>query len=642
VSLAGVRLDCAAMLLDRRDGEAEALSARGEALQYAEVQMKSVRKDVKCIALAACVAAHFGMTICPASSQSADNSVHRMTSEVLADRLNQLAQYLDSQSGEASQLQATVQSSSSHRDLVAAVGPLASIGEKIKSIIPDTGGSPAGRLNRDLLAKDEASSAFEQHANSYSTYAQYLRQLSATVKNAPVDQAIVLVNNTFVPKDVVAVVINPGGLNRRRSFQPPPHLRNVRTQVASVGDLIIGLNPETTVEYPAISELVVDLSNTGDGNGGRTALCTATLIAPQVVLSAAHCFCDLRWAQGSLSRNADNCKKATYKRGLDDIQALDPHFFSIYFQHAGSVAVTDIRISDDYNFPAADLAVARLARPLTNIAPLSLNSKTPIGPRTEGYIVGFGEHSALNANGAPVSSTRVAYSEGIKLWGTVTTDTCTGDYSGKGLICWLGIKNGSQTIRASTCHGDSGGPLITGSPDNWVLAGVTSGTTSDNCFVGQSFDVDVFANAARIDAMIKALSAPTEAAAATATTPCFALGSSAAPKSVPAAFPFFDANRLAYRRAYYSFGETKSEFAETFDLQTNWSLLRVSVNSTRPTLQTHLAVEITMPGEKAPSYKLEGETPALSCSIPNPAVGTWSFNIKGTSPQEIQVIGTVE
>ena len=195
----------------------------------------------------------------------------------------------------------------------------------------------------------------------------------------------------------------------------------------------------------------------GDPTSARTD-CTGTLVGCQTFLTAAHCVCPGTGAA---------CQGAA---------APTPAGRTVYFAHAGFVPIESITVHPDYDFPVADLAVIRLAAPVTAIAPARVNDvgTPPFG--TSGAIVGFGWQTAA------------ARDTGVKRVGSVSTAPCAGGISNATSVCW-----DYRGIGANTCQGDSGGPLLLDLGTGPVVAGTTSGGFSSNCVAtDHSYDANLF------------------------------------------------------------------------------------------------------------------------------------------------------
>ena len=86
---------------------------------------------------------------------------------------------------------------------------------------------------------------------------------------------------------------------------------------------------------------------------------------------------------------------------------MRPVFFASFF------AVSSVALHPSYNFPVADVAVLKLATPVTGVSPTPINaaSTPPFG--TAGTIAGFGR----SGGGSDY---------GLKRSGAVTTASCAG------------------------------------------------------------------------------------------------------------------------------------------------------------------------------------------------------------------------
>lgn len=182
------------------------------------------------------------------------------------------------------------------------------------------------------------------------------------------------------------------------------------------------------------------------------ALCTATVIAPQVLLTAGHC---VYYPGDGIDAVAEPTKIQVL--GGADLMAMAGKVF--YPEPEQIVAHPDwdgvISSSMDY----VDLAMIKLSEPITTTETYRVRKVDDVSPGDDGVIVGYGLSSSSDQNSA-----------GVHRMGNTSVLNVLYHYLN------LGGESG-------TCQGDSGGPFFAkvGDDGYWYVTGVTSLGLSSEC-----------------------------------------------------------------------------------------------------------------------------------------------------------------
>ncbi|MCU0663891.1 MAG: trypsin-like serine protease [Myxococcota bacterium] len=191
-------------------------------------------------------------------------------------------------------------------------------------------------------------------------------------------------------------------------------------------------------------------------------ICTATLIAPDIALSAGHCVF-------LPSQNVN------YVKNPQDLMVIGgPQMASEDFLSYASKVIKHPQWQGNLWGNAVDLSLIKLENPAEDQPYYHLREAPSVKVGDKGWIVGYGK-SYDDGNASNLDDDATA---GIHRAGETTVQTVQSRI----------LELGSPT---STCQGDSGGPFFSQQNGKWVVTGVTS-FGQGRCFAsGGGWDVNV-------------------------------------------------------------------------------------------------------------------------------------------------------
>ncbi|CAH2064799.1 unnamed protein product, partial [Iphiclides podalirius] len=220
------------------------------------------------------------------------------------------------------------------------------------------------------------------------------------------------------------------------------------------GVRIVGGSPASLGAYPHLGGLVIALAS------GGTSVCGSSLLTNTRAVTAAHC-----WRDG---RN--QARQFTVVLGSTRLFSGGVRIVTSNVQVHGSYSTTTLQ---------NDVAVIAMGRVEfnNNIAPVALPSGSQLSNNFAGTMAqaaGFGKTS----DAAGISNGQVLSHATLQV---ITNAVCQRTYGTSTVIASTLCTSGSG---ASTCSGDSGGPLTINSGGRRVLIGITSFGPSRGCQAG--------------------------------------------------------------------------------------------------------------------------------------------------------------
>ena len=233
---------------------------------------------------------------------------------------------------------------------------------------------------------------------------------------------------------------------------------------ATRADAVLSSTPDTATSSVFLLDLRFD--------NGSAAICSAVLISPRVLLTAAHC------VEPALHPSATTVSvRGTNKPDDKGLQSTDFIAVTTVQQHpqwnaSGGTSSYDLACLLLASAPTATPAVLLRALPAGGLVGKSVR------------VVGYGRTTAANDD------------SGTRRSGTAAVTSVTAD------VLELGVE-----ATSGVCNGDSGGPsLLIGSDSIERVAGIHSSTSSSSCGAGTDMRVD--ARLDFIDAFIAANNPP--------------------------------------------------------------------------------------------------------------------------------------
>jgi len=249
-----------------------------------------------------------------------------------------------------------------------------------------------------------------------------------------------------IPPDVIDVV--NAGAERSDWTATPSSIYNMR---GSIPHIVGGVEAEPGAWPWQVALLRSDVSN-----GYDAYFCGGSLIAPNWVLTAAHCISSI-YTGHIVDASALDVAVGRHRLSSDEGQRID--VLQVVRHPAYSSAIAD-----------SDVALLRLAEAITytevisTIAPLAPEQSELAAPETEAVVTGWGVLAF------PGGRPDALYEVAVPIVDQALCNEAMGGGITPNMIC-AGPEEGGR----DACFGDSGGPLMApDGDDGWLQAGIVS------------------------------------------------------------------------------------------------------------------------------------------------------------------------
>lgn len=229
----------------------------------------------------------------------------------------------------------------------------------------------------------------------------------------------------------------------------------VRDTDASQNPAIIGGQNASTKEFP----FLINIWQNSPKDGFVDHLCGGSLVAKKWVLTAAHCVLE------------DVTEKEV---GTVKVSELQLFIGSDLRTGLGGreLKAKSIKVHPEFSWPKNDIALIELAEEVTDMAPVSLNSRKDLGSLSTPLVAIVAGWGLIDDSGKTVSKTLQKVEVPL-----ISREVCGEDWFPKKRGWDIGVDmlcaSSSKDLK-SACPGDSGGPLVITENGQFTQIGVVS------------------------------------------------------------------------------------------------------------------------------------------------------------------------
>jgi len=274
---------------------------------------------------------------------------------------------------------------------------------------------------------------------------------------------ILLIFNYLIYYFILSSCHKSNNSNNSKSYSGPAQCNLSKSK--SIMPQIVGGNPVNGTTIPTGNNTVAILLPL---NSFETILCSGTIVANNLILTAGHCF-------DNVDQNNTSPGVVVFSNSFSNYTSSNSVNINCWQRTSNYIPCS---VDDSYNCILNDIAWVKINGTIkSGYSSVSiLSNPTTISNTETKTMIGFGDYNDSNGNTTlknAVSVSSVTFPDTLPSGAASSFDSYTFSGAYENYLTVIGPDTGK-----GTCEGDSGGPVYVQRGGNYILAALTQGSNS--------------------------------------------------------------------------------------------------------------------------------------------------------------------